>query len=66
MNWGHWRPGAGLDVPWSEGGRVLIWEGVGMEGNTEGVSRFLLLMNLPGPRIGGLHTYTLCIQESDL
>lgn len=46
MNWGHWRPGAGLDVPWSKGGRVLIWEGVGLEGNTEGVSRFLLLMNL--------------------
>lgn len=47
MNWGHWRPGAGLGMP-----LVWGWEGAdlgvgeGLEGNTEGVKQVLLLMNL--------------------
>lgn len=41
MNWGHWRPGTGLDTPpgLGVGGADSGWGVGGLEGNTEGVKQ---------------------------
>lgn len=48
MNWGHWRPGTGLDTPpgLGVGGADSGW-GVGdWRATLKGLNRLLLLMNL--------------------
>lgn len=41
MNWGHWRPRAGIATPLVRGGVGLVegGGGMGLEGNIEGVKQ---------------------------
>lgn len=57
MNWGHWRPRAGVATPLVRGGIGLVegGGGVGLEGNIEGVKQVFAPLEFVclGPILGG-------------